>query len=73
MNQFMYIFEKQDPDIARSLQTNPVSIYTKFWTVPIQIRYILENLDFQCIFLLHPHQNFDELLRDLFLLIYRLA
>ena len=33
MNLFMLIFEKQDPDIRINLQLNPVSIYTKFWTV----------------------------------------
>lgn len=34
MNQFMLIFEKQNPDTRRNLQLNPVSIYIKFWTAP---------------------------------------
>ena len=29
---YAYVW-KQNPDIRRNLQLNPVSIYTKFWTV----------------------------------------
>ncbi len=28
---------KQNPDIRRNLQLNPVYIYTKFWTVSLRI------------------------------------
>ena len=30
MNQFMLLFEKQNPDIRKNLQLNPIPIYTKF-------------------------------------------
>ena len=39
MNQFMLIFENRIQIIRKNLQLNPISNYTKFWTVPILYIY----------------------------------